>query len=135
MQRCWKWLPWWVPLMLYGGQTVHAQDAVFFPGAEMGIGIRSDAKVVVSASLVAAEFYSVAQVRFGLEAAMDTSPAYAVGLGFKIKEVVEALGGKWMLDKNLALSLNPSLDPFNVPKDKTVWDTFKVSITGSIIKF
>src|SRR3990167_2070907 len=104
MKRLLKWIPWWLPLCFYGGKSVQAEDVKWFPQGEIGFGFSiTDQRVVTAATLVGAEFYNLVQLRFGVEAA-ENRTALADGVGLKLKEVVERLGGTWMLEKNLALT-------------------------------
>ena len=131
----WKVVPWWLPLMAFGGKSVQAEDFVkFLPSAELGAGINTDSVLVTNGTVTLAEFDKLVQVRFGVEAAINRT-AVCAGPSIKLKELVERLGGEYKLDKNIALTVAYSVDPLNIPVGKTLLDTGKFSITATIFAF
>lgn len=134
MKRWTQWLPWWIPLMLYGGQSVKAADLTMFPGAELGLGMNTDSVLVTQGTVVVAEFDRLVQLRAGVEAAINRT-ALAAGPAIKLKELIERLGGEYKLDKNIALTVSYSVDPFNIPTGKTLFDTGKFALTATVFAF
>ena len=127
-------LMWWWPLMLYGGKSVQAEDFKFLTKAQLGVGYNLSEQLLSTVSTVSlAEFGTWGEFRVGMETTTQhTVPL--MGPGIKLKELTEALGAKWKLDTNISASVYTTVNPFDIPKGKGLWDTLKVGISVTLVE-
>ena len=138
MKRIVQQVQWWIGLMLLPGLAGAAEHPLLSLGlkAEAGLGYNWHAQDIEALALVSvAEWGTVLRLPLVGVASTVTRTTFVVGAGLKLRELVETLGGTWTLGKDVALSTYLTVDPFSVKTGHTIWDTVKIGLGVSLIKF